>query len=92
MKHAISDQNDKTFLLPSTKLSPRIVSSCPRARYAINMYEIKQNTIYNNKAKRIFLELIQNDGNNKSFKMLPELVPSGCMPMPWGFVQMMTLG
>ena len=43
-------------------------------------------------AKRIFLELIQNDGNNKSFKMLPELVTSGCMPMPWGFVQMMTLG
>ena len=22
--------------------------------------------------------------------MLPELVPSGCMPMPWGFFQMMT--
>ena len=40
----------------------------------------------------IFLELIQNDGNNKSFKMLPELVPSGRMPMPWGFVLMMTLG
>ena len=26
------------------------------------------------------LELVQNDGDNKSFKMLPELVPSGCMP------------
>ena len=25
------------------------------------------------------MELVQNDGNNKSFKMLPELVPSGCM-------------
>ena len=23
--------------------------------------------------ERIFLELVQNDGNNKSFKMLPEL-------------------
>ena len=33
------------------------------------------------------MELIQNDGNNKSFKMLPELVPSGCMPMPWSFLQ-----
>ena len=32
----------------------------------------------------IFLELVQNDGNNKSFKMLSELVPNGCMPMPWG--------
>ena len=27
----------------------------------------------------------KQDGNKKSFKMLPELVPSGCMPMPWGF-------
>ena len=26
------------------------------------------------------LELVQNDGDNKSFKMLPELVPSGFMP------------
>ena len=49
------------------------------------MYEIKQNIIKNNEAKRIFLELVQNDGNSKSFKMLSELVPSGCMPMPWGF-------
>ena len=24
-------------------------------------------------------------------KTLPELLPSGCMPMPWGFFQMMTL-
>ena len=24
--------------------------------------------------------------------MLPELVPSGYMPMPWGFFQMVTLG
>ena len=46
------------------------------------MYEIKQNIIWNNEAKGIFLELVQNDGNNKSFKMLPELVPTGCMPMP----------
>ena len=30
------------------------------------------------------MELVQNDKNNKSFKMLPELVPSGCMSMPWG--------
>ena len=36
-------------------------------------------------AKGIFLELVLNDGNNKSFKMLPELVPNGCMPMPWPF-------
>ena len=28
-------------------------------------------------AKGIFLELVQNNGNNKSFKMLPELVQSG---------------
>ena len=35
--------------------------------------------------KGFFLELVQNDGNNKSFKMLPELLPSGCMPMSWGF-------
>ena len=28
------------------------------------------------------MELVQNDGNNESFKMLPELVPSGFMPMP----------
>ena len=55
------------------------------------MYEIKQNITYNNETKGIFLELVLNDGNNKSFKMLPELVPSGCMPMPWGFFQMMTL-
>ena len=31
------------------------------------------------------MELVQNDGNNKSFKMLPEFVPSGCMSMPWVF-------
>ena len=49
------------------------------------MYEIKQNIILNNETKGIFLELVQNDGNNKSFKMLPELVPSCCMPMPWVF-------
>ena len=36
-------------------------------------YEIKPNIISNNEAKGIFLELVQNDGNNKSFKMLPEL-------------------
>ena len=48
----------------------------------IYMYEIKQIIIWNNEAKGIFLELVQNDGNNKSFKILPELVPSGCMPMP----------
>ena len=35
------------------------------------MYEIKKN---NNEAKGIFLELVQNDGNNNSFKMLPEVV------------------
>ena len=40
----------------------------------------------------MFLELVQNDGNNKSFKMLPERIPSGCMPMPWSLFQMMTLG
>ena len=45
----------------------------------IYMYEIKQNIISNNEAKGIFLKL-KNDGNNKSFKMLQELVPSGCMP------------
>ena len=28
----------------------------------------------------------------KSFKLLPKLVLSGCMPMSWGFFQMMTLG
>ena len=55
------------------------------------VYEIKEKIIYN-EAKGIFLELVQNDGNSKSFKMLPELVPSCCMPLPWGFFQMMTLG
>ena len=35
----------------------------------------------NNEAKGIFLELVQNDGNNKSFKMLPEPVSSGCLAM-----------
>ena len=59
----------------------------------IYMYEV--NKIYKimrtGVCERIFLELVQNDGNNKSFKMLPELVQSGCMPMPWGFFQMMTL-
>ena len=34
-----------------------------------------------NEAKRIFLQRVQNIGNNKSFKMVPELVPSGCLPM-----------
>ena len=51
------------------------------------MYEIKQNITQNNEAKGIFPELVQNDGNNKSFKMLPELVPSGCMPVHWGYIQ-----
>ena len=51
----------------------------------IYMYDIKQNIILNNEPKGIFLELVQNDGNNKSFKMLSELVPSGCMPMLRGF-------
>ena len=37
-------------------------------------------------AKGIFLELLQNDGTNKSFKMLPDLVPSGLIPMTLGFV------
>ena len=64
-------------------MSQRVISPCPG-----DMYEIKQN----NEAKEVFLELVQNDWNNESFKMLPELVPSGCMPMPWGVFQMMTLG
>ena len=50
------------------------------------MYEIKQNIIYNNEAKGIFLELVQNDRNNKRFKMLPERVPHGCIHMPCLFV------
>ena len=48
------------------------------------MCEIKQNIISNNEAKGIFLELVYNDGNIKSITMLPEPVPSGCMPMPQG--------
>ena len=32
--------------------------------------------------------MVQTDGNNKSLKMLPKLVPSGCMPMPWGYIYM----
>ena len=36
--------------------------------------------------KNLACMLVQNDWNDKSFKMLPELnVPSGCMPMPLGF-------
>ena len=31
LKHAASDQSDKTFLLPSRKFSPRVVSFCPGA-------------------------------------------------------------
>ena len=50
------------------------------------MYEIKQNIIYNNEAKGIFLELIQNDGNNKNVKMLPEIVRGGCMPMSCRYI------
>ena len=33
-----------------------------------------------------------NDGNNKSFKMLPERAPSGCKPMPWGYVHVLLCG
>ena len=29
LKYATSDQSDKTFLIPSKKLSPRVVSPCP---------------------------------------------------------------
>ena len=82
LKHATSDQSDKTFLLASKTLSPRVVSSCPGALYKSNN-KIKYHK--NNEAKWIFLELVQNNGNNKSFKKLPLLVPSGCMPMPWDF-------
>ena len=49
------------------------------------MYEKKQNIILNNEAKGIFRELVQNYANNKSFKMLLELVPSGCVSMPLGY-------
>ena len=73
----------KTFLLAS--------KNCPQALYTCTC--VKQQNIMNNEAEGIFLELVQNDGNSKSFKMLQELVPSGFMPMPWGFFfQMMTLG
>ena len=34
-----------------------------------------------NEAKRIFLQRVQNIGNNKTFKMVPELVPSGRLTM-----------
>ena len=50
------------------------------------MYEIKQNIIKKNEAKGIFLDLVQNDGNNKSFKMLTELVPSGYMRIHLGYI------
>ena len=90
LKHATSDQSDKTFFLAPQKIVPK---GCLLLHWSfIYMFEIKQNINYNNEAKGIFLELVQNDGNNKSFKMFPELVPSGCMPMPWGFFQMMTVG
>ena len=49
----------------------------------IYMYEIKQNIIWNPEVKGIFLELVQNGEINKSFKVLPELVPSYCLPMSW---------
>ena len=34
------------------------------------------------------IALHQNDGNNKSFQMLPELVPSECMPVSWDYIHL----
>ena len=79
LKHATSDQSDKTFLLAPKQLSPRVVCPCPGALYI----HVWNKTKYH--IKGIFLELEQNDGNKKSFKMLPDLVPGGCMPMPCFF-------
>ena len=57
---------------------------CPQglSLLAFGLYKLVLNKTkchIKNEAEGIFLELVQNDGNNKSFKMMPELVPSGCM-------------
>ena len=77
LKHATSDQSDKTFLLPSkNKNCPQGLSPLVLGLYIHLLNKTKYHIKY--KAEGIFLELVQNDGNNKSFKMLPELVPNGC--------------
>ena len=59
-KHATSEQSDKTFLSASLKNCHLGLSPLALVLYI----------------QGIFLDLVQNDGNNKSFKMLPELVTS----------------
>ena len=88
-KLVTNDQSDEAFLLTS-KLNGLSVQNCPQglSPLALGLYmHIWNKTKYqiNNEAKWVFLELVQNDENNNSFKMLPELVPSGRMPIPWGF-------
>ena len=83
-KHATSDQSDKTVLLASKTLSSRIVSSCPGALYTC----MKSNKISYKimRQKGSFLNQYKIIGLIKALtEMLPELVPSGCMPMPWCF-------
>ena len=58
-------------------ISVDIKSLSPRGCLPLFIYKII------NEAKGIFPELVQNDGNKKSFKMLPEFVLSSYMPMPW---------
>ena len=66
LKCATSDQSDKTFLLPwIKKLSLWVVLLWGYKVWNKISYKI----IY--EAKGILLELVQNDGSNRSFKMLP---------------------
>ena len=73
LKDATSDQSDKTFL-HALKIATKMCLFLPWS--FLYIYEIEQNIILNNEAKGFFLKQVQNDGNNKSFKILLELVPN----------------
>ena len=73
LKRTTSDQSDDLSACIK-KIVPKGCLVLPLG--FIYIYEIKQNIIWNNEAKGIFLELVQHNGNNKSFEMQPKLVPS----------------
>ena len=78
LKHATSDQSDKTFLLPSKQLSQWLSS------LALGLYvhdEIKQNIIkkkcIKSDSRRFFFKLVTNDRSDKMFLLTSKFCPLG---------------
>ena len=74
LKLATNDRSDKMFLLTSKFHHQGVVSPCLGAIY---VYKFMKKIIWNQTAKRFFLELVANDQNDKRFLLTSKFCPLG---------------